>query len=120
MLLLLAFEAVLGPLTVVLYQPVAVPDWGWLALTGILFAVGLALLGTLAGMIATGVGTRTALVPLIVIPFSVPLLLAATQTTEALRVGRSILGWILIQVLMVLVLALAGVLAARPLEEASR
>ena len=115
--LLLAFEAVLGPLTVVLYQPHSVGNWGWLALSGFLFALGLALLGTLAGSVTAGLGTRHALVPLLVVPLAVPLLLSATQTTEALRTGRSIVGWTLIQVVMILVLAIIGVLTARPLEE---
>jgi heme exporter protein B len=119
-LLLLAFEAVLGPLTIVLYQPAGVNGWGWLLLTGLLFALGLSLLGTLAGSIAAGLRTRSTLVPLLVVPLAVPLLLGATQTVEALRLGRSILGWTLILVVMVLSIAVLGVLTARPLEEGSR
>ncbi len=47
-LLLLAFQAMLGPVALVLYDPQPI-GWAWLALLAPLVAVGLALLGTLAG-----------------------------------------------------------------------
>ncbi len=118
--ILLVLELVLAPLTIVLYRPASVDGWGWLAATGLLFAAALSLLATLAGSVVTGLRTRSALVPLVVVPLSVPMLLAATQTTEALRLGRSIVSWTLLQILMILLLAVLGVLTARPLEEASR
>jgi len=82
-----------------------------------LVALGLALLGTLAGSIVSSVNAGTALVPLLVAPLSVPLLLAATQALEGLRLGRSILSWLLLMATVVLVLAIVGVLTARPLQE---
>lgn len=115
-LLLVVFEVVLGVVTIVLYD---VAPHGWLVLPVVLIlaAAGLSLLGTLAaGIVATG-PSATALVPLLVAPLSVPLLLGATQALEALRLGRSSLSWVLMMVVVVLLLAVAGVLSARPLQE---
>lgn len=115
-LMLLAYEIVLGFLTVVLYD-ISLTGWAWIPLIVVLVALCLALLGTLAGdIVASGAGS-SALVPFIVAPLSVPLLIAATQAFEGLRIGRSILAWVLLLVVIALVLAIAGVLAARPLQE---
>jgi heme exporter protein B len=115
-LLLLVFEAVLGVVTIALYD-VAPTGWLVLPLVLVLAAAGLSLLGTLAaGIVATG-QSATALVPLLVAPLSVPLLLGATQALEALRLGRSSLSWVLMMIIVVLLLAVAGVLSARPLQE---
>ncbi len=115
-LLLLVFEVVLGVVTIALYD---IAPSGWLVLPAVLVlaAAGLSLLGTLAaGIVATG-QSATALVPLLVAPLSVPLLLGATQALEALRLGRSSLSWVLMMIIVVLLLAVAGVLSARPLQE---
>jgi hypothetical protein len=48
---------------------------------------------------------------------SVPLLIGATQTFEALRFGRSSLTWVLMMTVVTLLLAVVGVLSARPLQE---
>jgi heme exporter protein B len=115
-LLLVVFEVVLGIVTIVLYD---VQPAGWLVLPVVLIlaAAGLSLLGTLAsGIVATG-QSATALVPLLVAPLSVPLLLGATQALEAIRLDRSSLSWVLMMTIVVLLLAVAGVLSARPLQE---
>lgn len=114
--LLMVFEVVLGLLTIVLYD-VRLTGLIWIPVILVLVAAGLSLLGTLAsGIVATG-RSASALVPLVVAPMSVPLLIAATQSFEGLRLGRSILAWVLMLVVVVLVLAIAGVLSARPLQE---
>ena len=115
-LLLLVFQAVLGVVTVVLYD--VRPEGLWiLPVTFVLVAAGLSLLGTLAaGIVATG-RNSTALVPLLVAPLSIPLLIGATQALEALELGRSSLAWVLMMIVTVIVLAIAGVLSARPLQE---
>jgi heme exporter protein B len=115
-LLLVVFEVILGLLTIALYD-IRIVGWAWVPLILILVAVGLGLLGTLAGGIVATDRSAAALVPLIVAPMSVPLLIAATQAFEGLRLGHSILTWILMLVVVVLVLAIAGVLSARPLQE---
>lgn len=113
---LLVFEAVLGAVTIVLYD---VRPEGWLLLPAvfIVVAAGLALLGTMAAGIVSAGRNATALVPLLVAPLSVPLLIGATQALEALQLGRSSLGWVLMMVVTTLVLAIAGVLSAQPLQE---
>lgn len=117
--LLLAFELILGPIAAALYSP-DTRGWWWLVLLIPLVAVGLALLGTLAGWLTQSVAAGPALVPLLVAPLAIPLLLGATQTLEGLRLGESILGWVLLVFALDLVLAIAGVLSSRPLEEAAR
>jgi heme exporter protein B len=117
-LLLLVFEAVLAPIALALYGTDP-RGWWWVLAVLPLVAVGLGLLGTLAASIAASVASTT-LVPLIVVPLSVPMLLAATQVTEGMRIGATIFGWLLLLVVMDLLLAVAGVLSARPLQEATR
>jgi heme exporter protein B len=117
-LLLFAFEAILAPVALALYGTDPSGLW-WLLAVLPLVAVGLGLLGTLASSIAASVASST-LVPLIVVPLAVPMLLAATQITEGLRINATILGWLLLLVVMDLLLAVAGVLSARPLQETTR
>ncbi len=75
------------------------------------------MLGSIAaGVVAAG-HSGAGLVPFLVAPLSVPLLLAATQAFEGLRLGRPILSWVLLVVIIVLVLAVIGTLTARPLQE---
>ena len=119
MSLLLVFELLLGPIAAAMYSP-STRGWLWLLVLIPLVAVGLALLGTLAGWLTQSVAAGPALVPLLVAPLSIPLLLGATQTLEGLRLGESILGWVLLVFALDLALAIAGVLSSRPLEEASR
>lgn len=113
---LLIFEVVLGAVTVVLYD-VALVGWWQLPLTIVVVGIGLSLLGTLAAGIVSAGPRSGALVPLLVAPLAVPLLIGATQAHEALRLGRSSLTWVLMMIVTVLVVAIAGVLSARPLQE---
>lgn len=115
-ILLTVFAVVVGSVTMVLYDP-TIPGAAWLALIVPLACAGIAMVGTLAAAVAGGLGTRSSLAPLLVVPISVPILLAAAQATEGLRAGAGILRWILLLAVVDVVLALAGVLAARPLEE---
>lgn len=115
-LLLLMFEVVLGVVAVVLYD-ITVDGLLVLPLVLVLVAAGLSLLGTLASGIASSGQSATALVPLLVAPMSVPLLLGATQSLEAIRLGRSSLTWVLMMTIVVLLLAVTGVMSARTLQE---
>jgi len=110
--LLLVFEVALGLVTIVLYDPL-LTGWAWLGLVLPLVAAGLAMLGTIAGFVADG---RGPLAPLLVAPLAIPILLGAAQATEGLVQGAGILRWILMLALVDVLLALAGVLTARPLE----
>ncbi len=119
-LLLLVFEGVLAPATIILYNPDPVEGWAILILVLLLMAVGLALIGTLASGITAGLRSRNTLAPLLVAPLALPLLVGASQTYEALAQKSSILTPILLLLAVVLGLAVVGVLTARFLEEASR
>jgi len=119
-LLLLVFEIVLVPVTILLYNPGRIPGWPWLLLVLLLLASGLALVGTLAGSVTAGLRTRNTLTPLLVAPLSMPLLLASAQVVEALREETSILLWITLLATMNLAVAVIGVVTARPLEESNR
>jgi heme exporter protein B len=114
--LLLGFELIVFVAAVLLYD-LPLVGWLWYLLVFPLVALGLSELGTLAGSIVSSTGAGSALVPLLVAPLAVPLLLAATQIFEGLRLGSSILSWILLMVAVVLVVAIVGVLTARPLQE---
>jgi heme exporter protein B len=113
---LLIFEAVVGVVAVGLYD-ISIIGFGWLIVTMLIVAAGLALLGTLTASIVNSSSAGTALVPLLVAPLSVPLLLGATQTYDGLQGGYSILSWVLLMVAVVLVVSIIGVLTARPLQE---
>ena len=115
-LLLILFELWVGVITVVLYDP-ALETWWWLGAILPLAAAGLAMIGTVAGNVTTGLGGRPTLVPLLVAPVAIPILLGAAQATEGLRVGAGILRWVLLLAIVDVVVAVAGVLTARPLEE---
>ena len=119
-LLLIVFEIVLVPVTILFYNPGRIPGWPWLLLGLLLLASGLALVGTLAGSVTAGLRTRNTLTPLLVAPLSMPLLLASAQVVEALRREESILLWITLLATMNLAVSVIGVLTARPLEESSR
>jgi heme exporter protein B len=114
--LLGAFQLVVGVVAVLLYD-IALDGWPWLFVIIPLAAVGLAALGAVAGSVTTSLNSSPALVPLLVAPLAVPLLLAATEAVDLLRTGGSILPWVLLMIVVDLVLAVAGVLTARPLQE---
>ncbi|MDH3247583.1 MAG: heme exporter protein CcmB [Acidimicrobiia bacterium] len=116
-LLLLIFELVLIPVTVLLYNPGRIDGWPWLVLVVVLLATGLSLVGTLAGTVTLGLKTRSTLTPLLVAPLSMPMLLAAGQIVESLRVERSIVVWVLLMVAINLAMSVIGVATAKPLEE---
>jgi heme exporter protein B len=115
-LMLLGFEIVVGVVAVLFYD-IALTGWPWLLVVLPLAAAGLAALGTIAGSIATNAAVGPALIPLIVAPLAVPLLLAASEIVEGLRTNTGILRWLLLMVIVDLVLSIAGVVTARPLQE---
>jgi heme exporter protein B len=115
-LLLLGFEVVVGAVAVALYN-IDLARWPWMLIVVPGAALGLALLGTLAAAVTNSLSAGPALVPFLVAPLAVPLLLAATESLDALRPADSILPWVLLMVAADLALLIAGVLAARPLQE---
>jgi heme exporter protein B len=115
--LLSGFMTVMGILTVFLYSPDHLAGWPLLVAVGALFAGGLAQLATLAADLTIGLGSRSTLAPLLVAPLALPLLIGAARATDSLLSSGGILPWLLILVLADLLLAIVGVLTARPLEE---
>ena len=114
--LLMAFELVVGAATVTLYD-VALTGWVWLPAILVIAGAGLALIGSLAASIAGSLATGSALVPLLVAPLAVPLLLGATQALDGLRLGNTIIQWVLLMITVVIVLMIVGVVTARALQE---
>ena len=115
-LLLLVFEIVMGAVTVALYG-LDLAGWEWMLIVMPLTAIGLAELGTISGAIASSVNAGPALVPLLVTPLAIPLLLGATQTVEAKNRDGGNLSWLVLMAIVVLLLAIVGVVTARPLQE---
>jgi heme exporter protein B len=120
-LLLIAFQALLAPLAIVLYDPAA-GAWLWLVALVPLVAVGIGALGTLAAALTANVGARAVLVPLLVLPLGVPLVLGATQVLEAATHAQGgLVPWLGLIVLVDLVIVAVGLGSARWLaEEVSR
>lgn len=114
--MLLMFEIVIGVVAVLLYD-IELGGWPWLLAIVPLAAVGLGLLGAVAGGVTASLNASAALVPLLVAPLAVPLLLAATEAMDGIQTDGSILPWMLLMVVVDLALAIAGVLTARPLQE---
>lgn len=114
--LLLAFELLLVPVAVVLYDP-DLTGWVWLLPALALVAIGLAILGTLADALARGLAVRNALGPVLVLPVSLPLLLGATQVLEAAGYGQRPWPWLLLMLTVDLAAAVTIGLVARHLED---
>lgn len=114
--LLLGFQAVLAPVAVILYDP-DLAAWPWLLPAAVLVAVGLGVLGALAGALAHGLAGRTTLGPLLVAPVSVPLLLGATQVLQTASYGRAPWPWLVLMFTTDLIVVLAVAACATHLEE---
>jgi heme exporter protein B len=114
--LVLVFELALTPVAIVFYSP-QISGWAWLGLLAVLIAIGLGALGTLAGALSHGLRSRSAVAPLLVIPLAAPMLLAATEVTDVLQSGQSIIQWVLLLLAMDLTLIIIGMAVAGPLEE---
>ncbi|MDH3193522.1 MAG: heme exporter protein CcmB [Acidimicrobiia bacterium] len=116
-LLLVVFEVVMAPTTILLFAPEPIPGWPWAIPLALLVAIGLALIGTLVSDMTASLRGRSTLAPLLVAPLSIPLLVPAAQGLESIRTNNGILVPALFMVLVVLALAVIGVMTAQPLEE---
>ncbi len=117
--LITAVLIVTAPLVFLFYAPDPIPRPWFMVPVLVLFALGLAMLATLAGDVTTGLATRTTLAPLLVVPVSVPLLLGASQALESLVRGGTTLPWVLLLVVTDLALAVTAVVTAPSLEESN-
>lgn len=113
--LLIVFELALLPVAVALFDP-PWQGWAWMLLMLPVVALGLALLGTVTHSLLHSVAQRMTLGPLMTVPLAVPLLLGATQTSEAAALGRSPVPWFLLTVVMDLALLLALLFVGRVLD----
>lgn len=118
-ILLVGFMLLLGVAAIVLFSP-ELPYSPWLLLIILLFAIGLAMVATLAADITSGLTGRAPLASVLVVPLALPLLVGTARAVESLTRGSGILAWLLMLGAVEIVLAVAGTLAARPLEEAVR
>ena len=117
---LLALELVLGLGVVVLYgadlrEPVL------LVLTCLVATAGLSAAGAVYGVLAAGLRVRETLLPLLLLPVVAPVLIGATQASEAALGGVTSDGWPWLGLLAIfaLVYLACGILAFGPLLEES-
>lgn len=117
---LIALEVFLAGGVVVLYGAELTAP-GLLAATAVAATAGLAAAGTIYGLLAAGLRVRETLLPLLLLPVTAPVLLAATRASEAALGGVAGEGWPWVQLLAVfaVVYLAAGVLAFGPLLEDS-
>ena len=115
--LLIGFQAIMTPLTVGLFSPP--PPASWPAFIGVaaLAALGLGMIGTIAGSLVAGTSAGTALAPLLTGALSFPLLVGAAIASDRLTSGDSILAPVALLALVDVAVLTAGVLTSRPLEE---
>lgn len=86
-LFLLALEAVLVPVTLVMYGLEPGGAWGWLALLFVVVTAGYAALGTFFAAVAARTTAAELLLPILLFPLSVPLVLAGAEGAQALMTG---------------------------------
>ncbi len=97
---LMLLEIVLAVGVVVLFN-VSIASIGFLVLTALAATVGLAAIGTLYGVLASGLRVRETLVPVLLLPVVAPILLGATRAWEAAIDGSVSDGWPWIGILVV-------------------
>lgn len=114
-IVMLLFELVLLPITVLLFNPPAI-GWSWV-ITLPMVALGLGLLGALVNSLTSRMAARTSLAAILIVPGSVPLLLAGARSLEVANSDQTILPWLLLMVAMDLGLAIAAVVLAGPIDD---
>ncbi|MEX1279764.1 MAG: heme exporter protein CcmB [Acidimicrobiia bacterium] len=115
--LVVGVQAVAAPATLALFGPELPRAWPWLVPIGLLAAAGMAMVGTIAGSLARGTRLGSAVAPLLAISLSFPLLSGASIATSELAGDADILAPVALLALVDVLVAVAGVLTARPLEE---
>jgi heme exporter protein B len=117
---LLVLEACLAVGVYVLYDA-PVDGVSLLVLTCLVATAGLAVAGTLYGVLAAGLRVRETLLPLLLLPVVAPVLVAATRAGEAALAGTPGEGWPWVQLLAVFaaVYTAFGIVAFGPLLEES-
>lgn len=119
MIIMLALEAVLVPLSSILFN-VSLFSPGVLAIL-LAGTLGYALVGTLLAAIAVNTRTREVMLPILLLPLVVPLLIAAVQATGGLLEGlkwADLGGWTNLLVVYDLLIAAAALLTFEYVVEA--
>lgn len=114
-LIMFIFEILLLPVAMVLFNWTP-GTWSWL-ITLPLVALGLGLLGSLVNAVTSSLNSRTSLSAILIVPGSIPLLIAATNALEATTYGRGILPWLLLLLAVNLGLGIAVVVLAGPIDD---
>jgi heme exporter protein B len=98
--MLLAIEVILLPLTAVFFDADIVTPAGPLALVVVVHTLGLAALGTLFGGVVSRLGRGEALLATLLLPAATPLFLSAVQCTSSALDGNlaGVRGWLLLSV----------------------
>lgn len=115
--LVVGVQAVAAPATLALFAPDLPDRWPWLVPVALLAGAGMAMVGTLAGGLVRGTRLGTTLAPLIAISLAFPLLSGASIATTELSGDGDILAPLALLALVDVLVMVAGVLTARPLEE---
>jgi heme exporter protein B len=112
-ILMLLVEAVLLPLFAVLFNTPATAHWGWIGLTVVLGTWALAATGTYFSAVSTHTRSRTLLLPLLLLPVSIPAIIATVQATQVLLLGQGVANyWLKILVGYDIVFTALGLLLA--------
>jgi len=91
--LILGLEAILLPLFAVLFNAPAHADWGGIALTTVLGTWALAANGTYFSAMSVHVRQRGLLLPLLLLPVSIPAILAMVQATQVYLGGEGVANY---------------------------
>lgn len=115
--LVVGVQVVAAPTMVGLFGPELPGSWPVLIPAALLAAAGMAMTGTLAGGLVRGTRLGTTLAPLIAISLSFPVLAGAAAATSGLAEGSNIIAAMALLALTDVLISVAGVVTARPLEE---
>ena len=114
LLFMLIVEAIVVPLTLILFNIGIPAQPGWLAITCLLGSLGFVGVGTLLAGMATSTRMRDWLLPLLLFPIQVPVLISAVQATQLLLASRpleAVALWLKLLVAFDLVFIAASIMA---------
>ena len=118
-IVLLFMEILLLPVFAILYDfPLFIPE---LLIIAVLATIGFSAVGVLFSAIAVNTRSRVAILPLIILPLTIPVIIAAVEATSAIIYGDALgsVGrwWQLLAAFDVILLVLSSILFGAVLEE---
>ena len=90
LLFMLVAEAIICPLSLVVFNLPVPEHWEWLAATCFLGSLGFVSVGTLLAGVAAGTHVRDWLLPLLLFPIQMPVLISAVSASAVVLSGRPI------------------------------